>query len=429
MDIKNRKIERKKEFDVIVIGGGPAGLISAGRAGELGSSVILFEKNKTLGKKLLLTGKGRSNITNANFNLKELTKKYGKNGKFLFHSFSFFGPKEVIDFFNKRGLKTKIERGERVFPISNRAQDVLKVLINYLIKNKVILSCNSEVVKITMRDNSIKKITVKTGNSKDEVTAKNYIICTGGLSYPITGSNGNGFKWARDLGHSVIKPSPALTAIKIKESWIKDLQGLSLKNVEVNVKTKDKIKIKEFGECLFTHFGLSGPIILNISKKIGELLKDNNEIKLSIDLKPSLDLKKLDERIQRDLSKHQNKSFKNCLDDLLPKKLIPIFLEKSKINPEKKGNSVTKIERKNLLHLFKNFELTVISLIGFESAIVTAGGVSLKEIDDKTMKSKKINNLFFAGEIIDIDGPTGGYNLQNCWSTGYLAGENASKIY
>ncbi len=419
------KIE--KFFDVIVIGAGPAGLISAGRAAELGSEVIILEKKKTPGNKLLLTGRGRCNITNANFNLREFVKKYNENAKVFFYPFSFFGPKEIINFFNGKGLKTKIERGGRVFPTTDKAQDVLNVLINYLIKNKAIISCNSEVIKIITRNNEIKKIIVKIGKNKREIKAKKYILATGGMSYPITGSTGDGFKWAHEFNHSVINVSPSLVPIKIKENLVKELQGLSLKNVKIKIKIKEKTKIQDFGECLFTHFGLSGPVILNMSKKIKELLDTKQEVKISIDLKPSLDFNKMDDRIQRDLKKYQNKSFKNCLNDLLPQKIIPIILKKLDINLEKKGNSVTKIERKKLCFLIKNFELTIVDVMGYEWAIVTSGGISLNEIDSKNMKSKKINNLFFAGEVIDIDGPSGGYNLQNCWSTGYLAGESVSK--
>ena len=415
-------IKKENNFDLAVVGAGPAGMIAAARAAELGSKVILIEKNKKPGRKLLLTGKGRCNITNAEFNLRKLVENYGKNGKFLFHAFSVFGPKNVIDFFEKLGLKTKIERGKRVFPLSDKSEDVLKTLINHLIKNKVNIIYNSEVVGINHQNRKIKKLILK----NREIVAKNYIFCTGGKSYPSTGSTGDGFKWAINLGHNITELSPALVPFKTKESWVKELQGLSLKNVEISVFQKDKKERSEFGECLFTHFGLSGPIILKVSKQTGELLK-SGEVKISLDLKPALDFTKLDKRVQRDFKKYQNKSFKNCLNDLLPRKLIPIIIRLSSIDPEKKVNSITKEERHSLVKLMKNLKMTVENLLGFDFAIVTSGGISLKEIDDKTMKSKIISNLFFAGEIIDIDGPTGGFNLQMCWSTGYLAGENAVK--
>ena len=415
-------IKKENNFDVAIVGAGSAGMIAAGRAAELGAKTILIEKNKKPGIKLLLTGKGRCNITNAEFNLKELVKNYGKNGNFLFHAFSIFGPKDVIDFFEKLGLKTKIERGKRVFPTSDQSKDVLKALINYLIKNKVDIIYDSEVVGVDCQNRKIKKLILR----KREIAAKNYIFCTGGKSYPLTGSTGDGFKWASDLGHHIKDLSPVLVPIKIKEKWIKELQGLSLKNVEINVFQKGEKEKSEFGECIFAHFGLSGPIVLDISKKVGELLR-NGEVKLSLDLKPALDSATLDERVQRDFKKYQNKSFKNCLVDLLPRKLIPVIVKLSNINPEKKVNTITREERHSLVKLLKNLEMTPVGLLGFDSAIVTSGGISLEEIDHKTMKSKIIDNLFFAGEIIDVDGPTGGFNLQACWSTGYLAGENAAK--
>ncbi|MDP1629267.1 MAG: NAD(P)/FAD-dependent oxidoreductase, partial [bacterium] len=415
-------MKKENNFDVAVIGAGPAGMIAAGRAAESGARVILVEKNEKPGKKLLLTGKGRCNITNAEFNLKKLVENYGKNGRFLFHVFSVFGPKEVIGFFEKLGLKMKTERGKRVFPFSDKSEDVLKALTRYLAKNKVNVVCGSEVAKIDCQNRKIKKLILKNG----EIAAQKYIFCTGGKSYPLTGSTGDGFKWADNLGHHIRELSPALVPIKIKEAWVRELQGLSLKNVEIRVFQRGREQISEFGECLFAHFGLSGPVILDISKKIGELLK-NGEVKVSFDLKPALDFAKLDGRVRGDFKKYQNKSFKNCLIDLLPRKLIPVIVKLSGIKPEKQVNGITREERHNLVKLLKNLEMTAEGLLGFDSAIVTSGGVCLEEIDDKTMKSKIIDNLFFAGEIIDVDGPSGGFNLQICWSTGYSAGENAAK--
>jgi len=413
---------KEDKFDVAVVGAGPAGMIAAGRAAELGAKVILIEKNKKPGIKLLLTGKDRCNITNAEFNLRKLVENYGKNGKFLFHAFSVFGPKDIINFFEKLRLKTKTERGKRIFPLSDKSEDVLRALINYLTKNKVNIVYNSAVIGVDCKDHKIKKLILE----NEEIVAGNYIFCTGGKSYPLTGSTGDGFKWATDLGHRIKKISPVLVPIKIKENWVKELQGLSLKNVEISVFQKGKKERSEFGECLFTHFGLSGPIILDISKKVGELLKDG-EVKLLLDLKPALDSAKLDGRVQRDFKKYRNKLFKNCLANLLPCKLIPVIVKLSNINPEKKVNMITKEERHNLVRLLKNLEMTVRELLGFDSAIITSGGISLEEIDHKTMRSKVIDNLFFAGEIIDVDGPTGGFNLQVCWSTGYLSGESAAR--
>ncbi|MCG2688362.1 NAD(P)/FAD-dependent oxidoreductase [Candidatus Parcubacteria bacterium] len=409
-------------FDVAVIGGGPAGMMAAGRAAELGARVILLEKNDTLGKKLLLTGKGRCNITNAEFNLKKLVENYGLEGKFLFHAFSMFGPRQVIDFFNQLGLETKIERGQRVFPISDGSIDVLKALVKYLDKNKANIVYDSKILEIKCQKNKIEKLVLK----NKEIISKNYIICTGGKSYASTGSTGDGFEWAKKLGHQIKELSPALVPIVIKEGWVRKLQGLSLKNVEISVIQKNKKEYSKFGECLFAHFGITGPIILDISKIVGKLLK-KGEVELSLDLKPALDFVKLDQRLQRDFVKFQRKLFKNSLNDLLPRKLIPVIINLSKIDPEKKINSITKKERQDLVKLLKGLKMTAKELLGFGTAIVTSGGVSLEEIDHKTMKSKLINNLYFAGEIIDVDGPTGGFNLQNCWSTGYLAGESAAK--
>jgi len=410
------------KYDVAVIGGGPAGMIAAGRAGEVGSHVVIVEKNKNLGIKLFITGKGRCNITNKADGPKEIIKRFGENGKFLFSAFSKFGVDETISFFKKNGLKTKIERGGRVFPVSNKSQDVINILIRYLRKFNVEIKTNSEVEKIIKKGREIKKI-VLTNN--DEIVADNFIICTGGKSYPITGSTGSGYKWARKIGHTVVMPSPSLVPIIIKESYIKELEGLSLKNVEVSVYKSGKKIDSKFGEAMFTRNGMSGPIILEMSKEIGKALP--SKIRIQIDFKPALDFAKLDRRIQRDFQKKSNKLFKNGLDELLPKKIIPIMVRLSKIDPNKKVNSITKEERKKLLYLLKEFSLEVRAIEGFKKAIITTGGIKLSEIDQKTMKSKLFDNLYFAGEILDIDGPTGGYNLQICWSTGYVAGESAGR--
>lgn len=398
-------------------------MMAAGRAGESGAKAVLLEKNATLGKKLLLTGKGRSNIAKAEFNPRELLKKYGREGDFLLHPLSVFGVKETIDFFEKKGLKTKVERGKRIFPQSDKAADVLNVLTSYLEKGKAEIMTDSEVKKIIKEKNRIVKVILKGG---EEISAKNYIIAVGGKSYPGTGSTGEGYQWAKELGHKVNRPMPALVPLKIKENWPKMAQGLSLKNVELTVFQNNKKQDSRFGELLFTHFGISGPIVLDLSGKVGELLEKDG-VKLVLDLKPALDFETLDKRLQSDFSKYGNKLFKNSLSDLLPQKLISIIVDLSGINPEKKVNEVTRQERRKLVKLLKGLEIGVSSLLGFETAIVTAGGVSLKEIDSKTMKSKLVDNLFFAGEIIDLHGPTGGYNLQLCWSTGYLAGQCAAE--
>ena len=414
--------ENEVIFDVAIIGGGPAGMIAAGRAGELTAKVVLLEKNNTLGRKLLLTGKGRSNITKAEFNPRELVKKYGREGDFLLYPLSVFGVKETIEFFEKRGLKTKTERGKRIFPKSDSAQDVLNVLIKYLKSGGVKIMTDCEIKEIIKNKDRIAKVILKNGR---EIKAKNYIIATGGKSYPGTGSTGDGYKWAKELGHRVSKLRPALVPLRIKESWPKKIQGLSLKNVELTVFQDNKKKDSRFGELLFAHFGVSGPIVLDLSKIVCELL-ERGEVKLILDLKPALDFQTLDKRIQSDFSKYSQKLFKNPLSDLLPQKIISIIVELSRINPLKKVNEITREERHRLAKLLKGLGMTVNSPLGFETAIVTSGGVSLKTINSKTMKSEIIENLFFAGEIIDLCGPTGGYNLQLCWSTGYLAGQAGS---
>jgi len=412
------------EYNVAVIGGGPAGMIAAGRAGEIGSRVVLIEKNKSLGTKLLITGKGRCNITNKANEPKEMIKRFGKNGKFLFSTFSKFGVDETINFFGNNSLKTKIERGDRVFPVSNKSQDVLGALIRYLKKFNIEIKTNSEVKRIVKKGNRIKKIVLVNG---EEIIADNFIICTGGKSYPITGSSGDGYRWAKKVGHTVLTPSPSLVPIIIKERYVKELEGLSLKNVEISIYKGEKKINSRFGEAIFTANGMSGPIILDMSKEIGKELP--GKIKLQIDFKPALDIVKLDKRIQRDFQKYSNKLFKNCLNELLPKKIIPIMIRLSKIDPNKKVNSITKEERRRLLYLLKEFSLEIKGLEGFRKAIITTGGIALNEIDQKTMKSKLIDNLYFAGEILNLDGPTGGYNLQVCWTTGYVAGESSGAIF
>lgn len=407
-------------YDLIIIGGGPAGMMAGARAAENDALVLLLEKNARLGTKLLITGKGRCNITNANFDVRSFVENYGKLGKFLFSALNTFGVQDAIDFFESRGMPTKVERGNRVFPKSDLSSDVVKVLIDYLKQNKVQIKTNSEVKSIICNRNKIEKIILKSG---EELKAKKYAICVGGKSYPLTGSKGDAYSWLEKMGHTIIRPKPALVPILVKESLVKDLEGLSLKNVKIFIFQKDKKQDERFGEALFTAQGMSGPIILDMSKKIGELL-ESGEVELEIDFKPALDFATLDKRIQKDWQEFQNKMFKNSLDALLPQKLILVIIRLSEIDPEKKVNSITKDERRKLLHLLKNFKLKIEKVDGFNKAIITSGGVDLKEVDPKTMQSKIIENLYFAGEILNIDGQTGGFNLQMCWSTGFVVGEN-----
>jgi len=398
-------------------------MMSAGRAAESGARVVLLEKNASLGKKLLITGKGRCNLTQAEFNDKEFVGKLNnKKSKFLFSSLASFGPEEVINFFEARNLKTKVERGGRVFPVVNRSYDVLDVLQKYLQDNKVKIIFGAPAQGFNVSKNKIKSVQLK----DREILADKFIVCTGGKSYPVTGSTGDGFKWMEELGHKIISLAPALVPLKIQESWVADLQGLSLKNVGISVWQNNKKIEARFGEMLFTHFGLSGPIILDVSKEVGELLQ-KDEVIMAIDLKPALSAEQLDKRLQRDFRENSNKNFKNYLPDLLPQKLIPVIISLVAVDGNKKINLVTKIERQRLCELLKNLRVTVAGTTGFGQAIVTSGGVDLKEVDSKTMQSKIVPNLFLAGEILDLDGPTGGYNLQIAWSTGHAAGTYAAK--
>ena len=409
------------KYNLAVIGGGPAGMMASGTAGALGARVVLLEKNPLLGIKLMVTGKGRCNITNVEDETRKLVEKYGPQGKFLFSALNKFNTKDTVDFFESLGVQIKVERGGRIFPKSDMAKSVLDALKLYLKNGNVEIKYNSAVKKIIAQKGKIEKI-ILTDNS--EIIADKYLIATGGKSYPKTGSTGDGYKFLKELGHTIIEPRPSLTPIIIKEKFISALEGLSLKNVEVSIWNNKKIASR-FGEALFTASGLSGPVILDLSKIIGENLK--TDLGLKIDFKPALDEDTLDKRIQRDFTDAGKKMFKNSLNQLLPQKLIPIIIELSKIPENKKISEITKMERQNLVKLLKEFPLTITGLIGYEKAIITAGGVSLKEVDPSTCASKIISNLYLAGEVLDIDGPTGGYNLQVCWSTGHLAGESAVK--
>lgn len=415
MEIKQQK------FDIAVIGGGPAGMMAAGRAAELGADVVLIEKNSHLGKKLLITGKGRCNIAQAEFDDRKFVEKLGKKGKFLFSSLSQFGPEEAVKFFERRSVRTKIERGGRVFPVSDKAIDVLNALVENLKRNNVKTLLNKEILGFNSSKGKIESVKLK----NEIVVADRFILATGGKSYPATGSTGDGYSWAKEWGHTIVSPEPSLVPVKIKEDWVKDLQGLSLKNIAINVFQNGKKQDSRFGEMLFTHFGISGPIVIDASQKIGEILK-KGEVEIELDLKPALDFVQLDKRLKRDFEGNQKKDFKNYLPELLPQKMVETFLNLSKINPHQKLHFITREERRLVLHLLKEMKMTVESLMEFDLAIITKGGVDLKEIDSKTMQSRKVKNLFFAGEILDIDGPTGGYNLQICWSTGHAAGTYAA---
>lgn len=417
---------KSEKFDIAIIGGGPTGMMAAGRAAELGARVVLLEKNGSLGRKLLITGKGRCNLTQAEFDDKEIIKQFGKGGKFLFSSLASFGPEEVIDFFEKRKVPTKVERGGRVFPVSDKAGDVLNILERYLKINKVETIFHAPVTgfeyDLVIDGKKITSVKLKDGRN---IFADKFILCTGGKSYPVTGSTGDGYVWAKELGHTIVEPAPALVPVKTKQEWVKDVQGLSLKNVAINIFQDGKKQDSRFGEMMFAHFGLTGPIVLDLSKKIGELMQKGETI-VAIDLKPALTHEQLDARLKRDFVEHSNKDFINYLPELLPQKMIATVIKLSGIDPRKKINFVTKEERKKLIEILKDLRLTAIGTTGYNQAIITSGGVALKEVDSKTMRSRIITNLYLAGEILDLDGPTGGYNLQVCWSTGFAAGTYAA---
>ncbi len=411
---------------VIVIGGGPAGMMAAISAAECGDEVILIEKMDSIGRKLLISGKGRCNITSS-LDMSEFIKNIPGNGKFLYSCFQNFTNIDIIEFLKKQGLETKVERGNRVFPITDKSVDVLNCFIKRLKKLNVKIILNTRVTEILKVGNSIKG--VKTNNDV-EIASDKVIIATGGKSYPLTGSTGDGYKLAQQTGHTITEIRPSLVPLECYEKSIcQDIQGLSLKNVKIKLSDAEKNKTiyEDFGEMLFTHYGVSGPTILSSSahlvryKNIDELLK-NRKILLSIDLKPALTVEKLDGRILRDFEQEKNKQFKNSIDKLLPKKMISTIIELSNINPEKKVNEVTKEERAKIARLLKNFELTISSFRPIDEAIVTSGGISIKEINPKTMESKFIKGLYFAGEVIDVDAYTGGFNLQIAYSTGYTAG-------
>ncbi|SMB94387.1 hypothetical protein SAMN00017405_0197 [Desulfonispora thiosulfatigenes DSM 11270] len=413
-----------EKVDVIVIGAGAGGMMAAGRAAERGAKVILIEKNSILGKKLLITGKGRCNVTN-DTDIEDIISNFPGNGRFLYSPLYTFTNLDVMNFFTNLGVKLKTERGGRVFPVSDKAKDIVKALEKYLQLGKVKVIKNSKVEEIISENGGAKIVHLEGG---EKIKAPQVIIATGGLSYPGTGSTGDGYLWSEKLGHKIVTPKPSLIPLITKESWIEDLQGLSLKNITISLNDRNGKKIaQDFGEMIFTHYGVSGPVVLSISRKAVLYWEKNSKpLNMSIDLKPALSIEKLDLRLQRDFEKYCNKDFRNGLNDLLPQRLIPIVIMLAKIDPYKKINLITKEERQNLNYVIKNLKLTATGTRPISEAIVTKGGVNVKEINPHTMESKKINGLFFCGEIIDIDGYTGGYNLQAAFSTGYLAGENIS---
>ena len=410
----------------IIAGGGAAGMMAAVIAARNGNQVILFEKNEKLGKKLFITGKGRCNFTNAG-DSDDIFNSVVTNQKFLYSAFNGFTNYDTMGFFDELGLKFKVERGNRVFPESDHSSDVIGALHRELKRLHVDIRLNTEILEVCTENGAFSGVVVRDVNTQKtrKESGDRIIIATGGNSYQSTGSTGDGYKFAKSLGHQVTPILPALVPFTVKEEWERQLQGLSLKNVSVTVSDMDSGKeiYSDFGEMLFTHFGVSGPTVLSASSYAAKLIK-NKPLKLIIDLKPALDMEQLDERVLRDFEEVQNKSFKNALDKLLPKKLIPVVVELSPINPNKKVNEITRQERQALVKLLKNFTLTLTGLRGFQEAIITQGGVNVKEINPATMESKLVKGVFFAGEVLDVDAVTGGFNLQIAWSTAYAAAQH-----
>ncbi len=404
---------------VIVIGGGAAGMMAAITAAHNGHKVVLIEKNEKLGKKLFITGKGRCNITNAG-DSEDIMNSIVTNKKFMYSAFNSFSNYDTMGFFGELGLDIKVERGNRVFPESDKSYDVINALSHKLKQENVDVQLNTEVSEILTADKTFIGIKLKNGT---KINGDKLIIATGGNSYQSTGSTGDGYRFAKSLGHHVTSILPALVPFNAGEEWIKELQGLSLRNITITIYDGEKELYSEFGEMLFTHFGVSGPTLLSASSYVAKAIKDHN-LRLSIDLKPALSFEQLDERVIRDFDNYKNKQFKNSLDDLLPKKMIPVIIELSGIDQNKKVNEISKEDRHRLVGLLKNLSCTLTGLRSFNEAIITQGGVDVKEINPKTMESKLVSGVYFAGEVLDVDAVTGGFNLQVAWSSGFVAGND-----
>ena len=402
---------------VIVIGGGPAGMMAAYAAACQGHAVTVLEQNEKLGKKLFITGKGRCNITNAG-DMDNLFANVMSNRKFLYSAFYTFDNEQVLSFFENQGLRTKVERGNRVFPLSDHSSDVIAALSRALKSQNVDIRLHTKVQSLLIRDEAACGVVLSDGKT---VEADDVIVATGGISYPSTGSTGDGYRMAEESGHALVECTPSLVPFETKEDWVKDLQGLSLRNVTVSIYHGKKKLFEDFGEMLFTHFGVSGPLVLSASGMI-KPVQFKQELCMYIDLKPALDAEQLDKRILREFDAAMNKQFKNVIGSLMPAKMIPVVIRLSGIDPDKKVNEVSREERQHLVQLLKRLPLTINGLRGWNEAIITKGGVSVKDINPSTMESKKVSHLFFCGEVLDLDALTGGYNLQIAWSTGYLAG-------
>ncbi len=403
--------------DVVVIGGGPAGLFSAAIAAKNGNKVILIDKNDILGRKLRITGKGRCNVTNS-ADISDFIGMVCSNPNFMYSAFYSFTNQDLIDFFEQEGVPLKEERGGRIFPVSDSAKDIANALVKHAKDNGVVI-IKDNVIKVLQENNIICGVLTKTSK---KIECNRVIVATGGASYPLTGSTGDGYKFAKELGHSIITPYPSLIPLLVEEDYIGDLQGLSLKNVAIKVTKNSKCVYEDFGEMIFTHYGLSGPVILSASSNLKNI--ESSNYKISIDLKPALTYEQLDKRIQRDFEKNINKNFSNSLDELLPSKLIDTIIKLSGIDPYIKVHQINKQQRTDLCNLLKNMTFTITGVRPIEEAIITRGGVNTKEINPSTMESKIVNGLYFCGEVIDVDAYTGGFNLQIAFSTAYLAGSN-----
>lgn len=412
-------MEKKK---IAVIGGGAAGMFAALQAAERGCEVHLFEKNEKLGKKVYITGKGRCNLTNA-CDMDKLFDAVVTNRKFLYSAFYGFTNQDAIDFFERAGMRTKTERGERVFPMSDHSSDVIDALRRKMKENGVLVRLNTEVTGILEENGTVTGVCI--AGERKPFLADAVLVATGGISYKTTGSTGDGYRFAQELGHKVTELYPSLVPFNTKEEWAKSLQGLSLKNVEVTILDGKKVLYRDFGEMMFTHFGVTGPLILSASSYTAKLAR-KKELRLLVDLKPALTAEQLDHRILRDFEKGKNRQFKNVLGGLFPAKLIPVMLQLSGILPEKKVHEISREERQHFAGLIKNLPLTVTGLRDYNEAIITKGGVNVKEINPSTMESRLVKGLYFAGEVLDLDAVTGGFNLQIAWSTAYAAAQAMS---
>ncbi|MDP2705604.1 MAG: NAD(P)/FAD-dependent oxidoreductase [bacterium] len=410
-------------WDVIVVGGGPAGLMAAGTAARNKAKVLLIEKNETLGQKLLITGGGRCNLTNLQFDNRLFLQKFKNDGKFLFSAFSQWSVRETLNFFQKRGMPTKVEKEKRVFPASNSAVSVFNVLFDYIQKSGVKVISNSPVTEIVREDGVIVGVKLK---DKKTIRGRSVIIATGGTSHPETGSTGDGYLWLKNIGHTIVEPEPSLVPIMTKDAWVKKLAGVTLSEIKINLFQNNKKQESAKGKILFTHVGVSGPTVLNMSKSVGELLK-YGEVVLALDLLPTENYGTLNAKLQDLFKKNHKKKFRNALPEIIPAAIAPIIVELSGIGLETECNSVTKEERLKLIQLLKGVPLNVKKLLGADKAIITSGGVALNEVDFKTMRSRLFPNLYLIGDILNIDRPSGGYSLQLCWTTGYVAGLDASR--